>query len=276
MPHFPRAICTDLQHNVPFRGKVDSPKVPAGEDDLMVRSRDTDGRLAKQRSSWFAPAIAFFLAACLSAAVFAYYFAPGPPGLGEELPQPTDATRPVALTIGSARLRIPANYLPLTSARRGGSLSEVSLAAMLPRLDGYSLASAKDFAGNSAESPIVSLMIRSGRAPLPEAERLERIYRFQVETPEGQKQPEGLTRFSFRQDSGYRGQELFEGAIDGRPIAVLCDRPAVDTPSPNCFRDIPYGEGMGLSYRFKRAHLAQWREIDSAVKALLGSFVEKD
>jgi len=240
----------------------------------MVRSRSTLGGLTKQRSSWFAPAIAFFVTACLSAAILAYYFAPGPPGLGGEAPQPTDATRPVALTIGSARFRIPANYLPLTSARRGGPLSEVSVAAMLPRLDGYSLASAKEFAGNSAVSPVVTLRIRSGRAPLPEAERLERIYRLHVETPEGEKQ-EGLTRFSFRQDSGYRGQELFEGAIDGKPVAILCDRPAADTPSPNCFRDIPYGEGLGLSYRFKRAHLAQWREIDSAVKTLLAGFVEE-
>jgi len=275
MPHFPGPICADLQQNVPFRGKGAALKVPAERNVLMVRSRGTLGGLRKQRASWFAPALAFFVTACLSAAVFAYYFAPGPPGLGEELPQPTDATRPVALTIGSARFRIPANYVPLTSARRGGPLSEVALAAMLPRLDGYSLASAKEFAGNSAESPIVTLRIRSGRTPLPEAERLERIYRLQLETPEGQKRADGLTRFGFRPDSGYRGQELFEGAIDGQRIAILCDRAAADTPSPNCFRDIPYGEGLGLSYRFKRAHLAQWREIDSAVKTLLGGFVDK-
>ena len=121
----------------------------------------------------------------------------------------------------------------------------------------------------------MTLTIRSGRAPLPEVDRIERIYRLQLETPEGTREVEGLTHFSFRQDSGYRGQELFEGVIDGRPIAILCDRPAADTPSPNCFRDIPYGEGLGLSYRFKRAHLAQWREIDSSVKQLLGGFVDR-
>jgi len=242
----------------------------------MVRSRGYFSGPTKQRSGWFAPAIAFFVTACLSAVVFAYYFAPGPPGLGEELPEPTDATRAVALTIGSTRFRIPANYVLLTSARRGGALSEVALAAMLPGLDGYSLASAKDFAGNTADSPILNLKIRSGRAPLPEAERLDRIYRLQVEEPQGERQADGLTRFGFRPDSGYRGQELFTGAIDGRPIVILCDRLAADTPSPNCFRDSPYGEGLGLFYRFKRAHLARWREIDSAVKELLSGFVENN
>ena len=241
----------------------------------MVRPRGTLGGLSKQRSSWFAPAIAFFVTACLSAAILAYYVAPGPPGLGEEAPEPTDATRPVQIAIGPARLRIPANYLPLASTRRGGELSDVSVAAMLPQLDGYSLASAKDFTGNSPDSPIVTLRIRSGRAPLPESERLERIYRLQTETQEGEKQPDGLTRFTFRQDTGYRGQELFEGAIDGKAVAILCDRTAPDTPSPNCFRDIPYGEALGLSYRFKRAHLSQWREIDAGVKTLLSGFADR-
>lgn len=240
----------------------------------MNRSRSDFGGLAKQRSGWFAPAIAFFVTACLSAIVLAYYFAPGPPGLGEELPDPTDATRPVALAIGSTRFRIPANYVQLASSRRGGPVTEVNLAAMLPRLDGYSMASAKDFAGHAPDSPVVNLKIRGGQPPLPEAERLNRIYRFQVEESQGQS--DGLTRYAFRQDSGYRGQELFTGVIDGQPIVILCDRPAADTPAPNCLRDFPYGNGLGLSYRFKRAHLTQWRDIDSLVRGLVNGFVDRN
>jgi len=189
----------------------------------MNRTRADFSGLAKERPGWFAPAIAFFVTACLSAVVFAYYFAPGPPGLGEELPDPTDATRPVALAIGSMRFRIPANYVQLASARRGGMLTEVDLAAMLPQLDGYSLASAKDFTGHAPDSPIVNLKIRSGQAPLPESDRLNRIYQFQIEDPQGEPQASGLTRYSFREESGYRGQELFTGpseifeaAIDAR------------------------------------------------------------
>ena len=241
----------------------------------MDRARIDFGSHAKQRSVWFAPLIAFFVTACLSAVVLAYYFAPGPPGLGEELPEPTDATRPVALTIGSTRFRIPANYVQLASARRGGALSEVSLAAMLPRLDGFSLATAKDFAGHSPDSPIVMMQIRNG-APLPEAQRLERIYRLQVADPEGERQGDGLMRYSFRQDSGYRAQELFTGAIDGQQTVILCDRVAADTPEPNCLRDVPFGNGLGLSYRFKRAHLARWREIDTAVRGRVNGFIERN
>ncbi len=242
----------------------------------MDRARIDFSSLARRRSGWFAPAIAFFLTACLSAVVLAYYFAPGPPGLGEELPEPTDATRPVALIIGSARFRIPANYVQLASARRGGALSEVSLAAMLPRLDGFTLASAKDFTGHAPDSPIVMIQIRNGPPPLPEAERLERIYRLQIADPQGERQGDGLMRYSFRQESGYRAQELFTGAIDGQPTVILCDRLAADTPAPNCLRDVPFGNSLGLSYRFKRVHLARWREIDTAVRSLVNGFIERN
>jgi hypothetical protein len=241
----------------------------------MDRARIDFGSLARRRSGWFAPAIAFFVTACLSAVVLAYYFAPGPPGLGEELPDPTDATRPVALTIGPTRFRIPANYVQLASARRGGALGEVSLAAMLPRLDGFSLAAAKDFTGHAPDSSVVILQIRS-RPPLPEAQRLERIYRFQIAELQGERQGDGLMRYGFRQESGYRAQELFTGAIDGHSIVILCDRIAADTPAPNCLRDVPFGNGLGLSYRFKRAHLARWREIDTAVRGLVNGFIERN
>lgn len=242
----------------------------------MDRARIDFGSLAKRRSGWFAPAVAFFVTACLSAVVLAYYFAPGPPGLGEELPEPTDATRPVALTIASSRFRIPANYVQLASARRGGALSEVSLAAILPRLDGYSLATAKDFAGHAPDSRLVMMQIRGGPPPLPEAQRLDRIYRLQIEDPQGEGQGDGLLRYTFRQESGYRAQELFAGTIDGQTAVILCDRVAADTPAPNCLRDVPFGNGLGLSYRFKRAHLAQWREIDTAVRGLVNGFIERN
>jgi hypothetical protein len=146
---------------------------------------------------------------------------------------------------------------------------------MMPRLDGYSLALAKQFGGNAPDSPIINVRLASGRAPVLEAERLDRIYRLLVENPDGEAHPDGLIRFSFRQDSGYRAQELFSGSIDGQTIAILCDRISADTPSPNCLRDIPFGEALSLSYRFKRALLPQWREIDSAVRELVNGFVEK-
>jgi hypothetical protein len=40
-------------------------------------------------------------------------------------------------------------------------------------------------------------------------------------------------------------------------------------------RDMPRGNGLALSYRFKRAHLSQWRIIDTRIRALMDAFTEK-
>jgi hypothetical protein len=80
----------------------------------------------------------------------------------------------------------------------------------------------------------------------------------------------------FRADSGYHDQDLFAGTLDtGALVLLLCNKPGPDTPSPNCMRDTAFGDGLALSYRFKRTQLAQWREIDAGVRALLAKFRDK-
>ncbi len=58
----------------------------------------------------------------------------------------------------------------------------------------------------------------------------------------------------------------------GGPL-LLCERPAPDLASPNCLAiDRPIAQGVNLSYRFKRAHLASWREIGDGVNRLISGF----
>jgi len=230
---------------------------------------------AKRRSGWMIPLTVFFVTACLSALVLAYYFAPAPPGLAQEQPAPTDANRPVQLALGSTHLRIPANYILLASARRGGVVNELALIALLPDFQGYTLGAAQDLTANAPDSRVINLMLKSDQTLLPEAERLERIYMAQVESPKGQVGPYGLRQYAFRADSGYHDQDLFVGTGSQGPMVLLCTKLAPDIPSPSCLRDMPFGTGLALSYRFKRAHLSQWRAIDSRIQALMDAFVEK-
>ena len=53
-----------------------------------------------------------------------------------------------------------------------------------------------------------------------------------------------------------------------------CGRLSEDVPSPSCLRDVRLGKGAALSYRFKRAQLAHWREIAVNVVLLARGFVE--
>jgi hypothetical protein len=241
----------------------------------MSRAGDEFGGRAKQRSGWLIPLAVFFVTACLSALMLAYYVTPGPPGLGQEQPAPTDATRMIALSVGPARFRIPANYILLASARRGGAVNELALIAMLPDLQGYTLGAAPDLTANAPDSHAVHVMLKSGQRLLPEKERIDRIYMAQVENAQGRPGPYGLRQYAFRADSGYHDQDLFVAATNEGPILFLCTKLAPDVASPNCLRDLPLADGVSLSYRFKRAHLGEWRKIDPGVRARIVEFMEK-
>jgi hypothetical protein len=242
----------------------------------MNRSGDDFGGPAKQHSGWLIPLAVFFVTACLSALVLAYYFAPASPGLAEERSAPTDATRDIALVLGPTRFRIPANYLPIASQRRGGAMNDLTLIAMLPDLKGYTLDAAPDLTINGPDSRVIGIMLKTGPTVLPEGDRLERIYMGQVVDPKGEPGPYGLRQYVFRADSGYHDQDLFVGASEAGTAVLLCTKLAPDVISPGCLRDIPLGGGLSLSYRFKRGQLAQWRTIDAGVRARIASFVQKD
>jgi len=238
----------------------------------MNRPGDLLTMLAKRRSGWLIPLAVFFVTACLSALVLAYYFAPARPGRADEEPAPTDATRVISLSVGSQELRIPANYILMAGARRGGPMEEIALIAMLPDLQGYTLGAAPDLTSNAPDSRVVRIVLKSGNPVLPEQERIERIYLPQVEDMKGKPGPFGLRQYVFRADSGYHDQDLFVGATDAGPMALLCVKIAPDAASPSCMRDLPIGDALSLSYRFKRAHLGEWHKIDTSLRARLAEF----
>ena len=70
---------------------------------------------------------------------------------------------------------------------------------------------------------------------------------------------------------------VLEVTVGLRIEAVLdpgeMEREAADLPSPNCIAvDRPIANGLSLSYRFKRAYLARWREMADGADALVRKF----
>ena len=59
-------------------------------------------------------------------------------------------------------------------------------------------------------------------------------------------------------------------------LLFLCERPwRQDISSPNCLAiDRPIARNVNLSYRFKRAQLAQWRAISDGVGQLVSRFLK--
>ena len=226
-----------------------------------------------RHSGWLIPLAMFVTILALSGLMLLYYLRPVPGAFRDT--GPTASPAKVALEIHGLRLQVPANYLE-TQAGRGGETDELPLFALLPEMRGYSEAEGPLFAGNAADSAVVHLLIRADTDSLDPASRLERIYKPYIRNSAGSAGPFGLTRYEFRAASGYAGNDLFVGEIAGRgPVLLLCERPAQDLPSPNCLATgRPIVRNVSLSYRFKRAQLARWREVDEGVGKLVTGFIK--
>lgn len=237
----------------------------------MSRSDELDDTI-RQHSGWLIPIGVFAVTALLSAMVLLFYLAPAPTSFIEEHPAPTSRTDPISLSVGSMAFTIPANYVLYKSARQGGIRRDIALFATLPDFRGYSDWRSQLFVGNAFDSTIVYLLIREEPLNITEAERLQRIYLNFVVDAAGKPGPFGLTEYTFRDDSGYHGEDLFVGGTSDNPVVLRCDRFSQQVRSPSCLRDMRLKHGVALSYRFKRAHLADWRAISDGVRALIQSF----
>lgn len=242
----------------------------------MSRPEDDFEDQVKERSGWLIPLVVFLVTAALSALVLVYYLAPTAPELTKELPAPSAETGRVDIVVGGTEFRIPANYLQFKSARGGGTRTQIALYALLPDMRGYSPAQAKAFANNGPDSEVVNLLIREEKTSLPEKARVERIYLPQTTSQEGAEGPFGLRQYTFGPESGYRDEELYVGETPDGPMALRCTRVGPTAPSPTCLRDMTISPGVALSYRFKRAHLALWKELDEGVRTLIASFLRND
>ena len=218
-------------------------------------------------SGWLIPLGLVFAILLLSGLFLGWYLRPGP-----KVAQATDKSNVVALTVGGAAFAIPANYIETPAARAGGALGAVTLAALFPSWRGYSDAEARAFAGNAPDQPVIHLALRGNAGNLSTADRLARIYLPYVTDQNGAGGPFELTQYGFRPDSGYARSELFVGHA-AMPVLLLCEKDAPDLPSPNCIAvERPIAQGLTLSYRFKRAYLARWREIAAGADALVRKF----
>jgi hypothetical protein len=227
--------------------------------------------IIRERPGWLIPLVVFAVTALLSGLVLLYYFAPPANLFTGERSSPTARTEAVSLSVGGVEFRIPSNYIRYKSARRGGPVRQVALFVALPDFRGYTDRDALLFSGNSADSPIVYVLLHDEELKLSEQDRLNRIYLGYVADPHGAPGPFGLTQYAFRNDSGYRGEDLFVGRPGTRLVVLRCVRMAASVPSPSCLRDSRLSHHAALSYRFKRAQLARWREIATGVDSLIHS-----
>ncbi|TNE36804.1 MAG: hypothetical protein EP347_09945 [Alphaproteobacteria bacterium] len=232
---------------------------------------------AQEQSSWGTMLRVLAILLVLSGGLLYYYFGPSYDDIQGNTPEFSFSTVPVDLSVGGMRFVIPENYTQFPRDRRGGVRENVALYAILPTMQPYTRDLASHFEDSSEESPIVHLQIESYRAPFNEEERFERIYRPKFISQDGAPGPDGLTAYKFREGTGYHGEDLYVGKDDlGRMIILRCSPFDSELLFPNCRRDTQLSPTVGLSYRFKRSRLANWRQIDDDVRTLVWSFLSDD
>jgi hypothetical protein len=236
-----------------------------GEIDTAVR----------KHSGWLVPLSLLALIGALCALVLLYYLAPSANSLIEEHTSPIAGMYRVQLRVGSVTLFVPANYLPYPSERSGGPRREVAFYAELPDFRGFSDSVAAEFVGNSPNSRVIHMLVTRDTFGVGESARLKRIYLNEVVDRRGRSGPANLVEYTFRNDSGYRGEDLFVGRNAGAEVVMRCTRPDAEVPSPNCIREVQYAPGILLSYRFKRSQINAWRLIADGVERLTASFAAR-
>jgi hypothetical protein len=230
---------------------------------------------ARKHSGWLIPLALLALTGAFGALILLYYLAPSPNSLSEEHASPSGRAYRVQLKVGNISLSVPANYLPYASERSGGPRREIALYAKLPDFRGFSDSAAEDFAGNTPDSRVIHILITREAFDVGESARLTRIYLNEVIDRRGRAGPAGLVEYAFRNDSGYRGEDLLVGHDAGAEVVMRCSRPGTEVPSPNCMRETQFGPGILLSYRFKRSQLPDWRRIAGGVQRLVGAFATR-
>lgn len=183
--------------------------------------------------------------------------------------------RPVKLAIGAEQLTIPGNMLRGERTRRGGPVERADLALHWPNLAGYSDALADAFRDDGANAPIVYATISTRDEPLDSTGRLDEVYsRFFVDKPLAG--PNGLVGRRLTAESGYGGEIVYFMPSEPRPFVARCLAEATPEVPATCLRDINFGRGLSVLYRFNRDLLADWRQLDAGIQKLVAGFVVQD
>ncbi len=178
------------------------------------------------------------------------------------------------VVIGNDVISAPANMIRFDRQRRNGVAERLDLYLRWPQLDGYSDAARDAFNHAHGSREIVFLSFEPRMMSRDMSGRLEPIYAPLLVRP-GKPGPGGTMLYAFEEKSGYLDEVLAVGPRwDGEPFVARClIGESADGSLAPCERDIHVGGDLSLTYRFPRELLAQWRDLDAAVRAKAGAMV---
>lgn len=187
----------------------------------------------------------------------------------------TDDTTLHEIVIGNNVLAVPANAIRFDKSRHDGVAARLDLYLHWPDMEGYSEAARDDFNNVDGSRRILFLSFEQRMMSRDMSGRFAPIYRSLIQQP-GTPGPGGLTLFDFSEKSGYMNEVL---AVVARPgedafVARCLSGPTAEESLAPCERDIHLGDDLSLSYRFPRELLADWPQLEAAVRAKAAQYLK--
>jgi hypothetical protein len=248
---------------------------------MKIDQRDADAALGGEvhpHSSWMLPAAILVIAALIAVGVF--FYLTNPSSVVDQLqgsaPAATASAATADLRVDGALFRVPANYTKFGRSRYSGDHDDVPMHALLPNFSPWSPGDAAAFASNAPNARVIHFTLAIDRAPLTYQEKFERGIKPAAQIQEGEPGPFGLTQYKFGPGTAYENTEWFTAKLDdGSELVMRCDASANPDFGSSCMRVTRLSDNVGLTYKFKRAHLAQWKQIDAGIMGLVESFRPK-
>ena len=227
----------------------------------------------RQWPAWIIPLFAVGALAIAFIGVSNYYFAPSAYVLTGSVPDGTSSGHTLEIEIADVSFAVPERYIRFPRQRHSGETARLSLHALLPDMTGFSESDSKAFQDFTQLSKLIHLeLYRTANVP-PADRRLNEVYLEAGARPAPTPEANGLTRYSLPSDGSVRAAELYTGRdADGRTVIITCDLPGSGDLSVSCMRTLLLADGVALSYRYKKANLDDWAEIDARALALIDGF----
>ncbi|MHB2264923.1 hypothetical protein [Aliihoeflea sp. PC F10.4] len=172
------------------------------------------------------------------------------------------------VVIDGEMLAVPSNMIRFASERRSGDARKLDVYLSWPNLEGYSEEQRGLFNHAGTDNRIIFATFEPRSMPRDMSQRLNPIYRLLIEEPAEPVEAE-LVAHRFIEASGYGDEMLIVDPTRFRaPFVARClSGPEAATALAPCERDIDVGANLSMRYRFPRALLTDWRELDASMQA---------
>jgi hypothetical protein len=177
---------------------------------------------------------------------------------------PDDPSR-LPITVGSALFNVPAKAIRMRMQRRAGPQERIDLAFEYPSLlppEPQAHVTADSVEGKPVAANRMFLSIAADGGVVTPIERVRTIYPRYVEAQADVQ--DGLTGRAFRENSPYRGEDLF--MADRPAFVVRCTREGM---TPGICLSERRVDGAHLTFRFPRSWLSDWRNVAASMDKLV-------